>query len=128
MTPTPENRKYFTVVVHHRTQADGTGILQNEATAIKLRSSMSPKFKGNPDIDPLENDLNTPIQSLESATSALDSRKFFTVFLHHSVEIDPIDAFHEQYQFDRPIRWQEPDIRPSNAANTALSPINFLVE
>jgi hypothetical protein len=38
-TPVPENRHYFTVVVHHRTEAD-TGIFPNEATAIEFSSSM----------------------------------------------------------------------------------------
>jgi hypothetical protein len=56
MTPTLESRKYFTVVVQHRTEVEGTGILQNEATAIEFRLSMSPKVKSIPDIDPLEND------------------------------------------------------------------------
>jgi hypothetical protein len=45
MTPTLERRKYYTVVVHHRTYVDGIGIFQNEVTAIKLRSSMSPKVR-----------------------------------------------------------------------------------
>jgi hypothetical protein len=58
MTPTLESHKYFTIVVRHRTQADGTGILQNEVTAIEFRSSMSPEVKRNPDIHPFENDLN----------------------------------------------------------------------
>jgi hypothetical protein len=31
MTPTLVSRKHFTVVVHHRTEADGTGRFQNEA-------------------------------------------------------------------------------------------------
>jgi hypothetical protein len=43
MTPPLESRKYFTVAIHHRIQTDGTGILQNEGTAIEFRSSMSLK-------------------------------------------------------------------------------------
>jgi hypothetical protein len=47
MTPTLESRKDFTVVVNNRTQADGTGILRNEARAIEFSSSMSPKVNIN---------------------------------------------------------------------------------
>jgi hypothetical protein len=36
MTPTLKSRKYITIVVNHRTQADRTGILQNETTAIEF--------------------------------------------------------------------------------------------
>jgi hypothetical protein len=54
---------------------------------------MSPTVKLNPDIDPLENDLKRPIQSWESTTPALERRKYFTVVVHHSPEIDLIGAF-----------------------------------
>jgi hypothetical protein len=85
MTPTLESRKDFTVVVNNRTQADGTGILRNEARAIEFSSSMSPKVNTNPDVDPLEiiialeNILNRPIRSRKSTTPALERRKYFTL-------------------------------------------------
>jgi hypothetical protein len=51
---------------------------------------MFPKVKLNPDIDPLENDLNRSIQSWESTTLALESRKYVTVVVHQSAEVDLI--------------------------------------
>jgi hypothetical protein len=40
-TPTLESPQYFTVVGCHRTEADGTDIFPNEATAIEFSPSMS---------------------------------------------------------------------------------------
>jgi hypothetical protein len=48
MTPTLENRKDFKVVVHHRTQAAGTGILRNKAILVEFTSPMSPKVNPEP--------------------------------------------------------------------------------
>jgi hypothetical protein len=90
---TLESRKYFTVVVHHSVKTLPMGTFRNGATAIKLRSSMSPKVKRTPDIDPLKNDLNRPIQSWESTVPALESRKSFTIVAYHCAEIDPIGTF-----------------------------------
>jgi hypothetical protein len=50
-TPTLESRKYFTVVVHHCNEADGTGIFRNEAilaideTVGKAASSLEQRNK-----------------------------------------------------------------------------------
>jgi hypothetical protein len=41
MTPTLQSPKDFTVVVHHRTEADGTGIFRDEATTIEFSPSVS---------------------------------------------------------------------------------------
>jgi hypothetical protein len=51
MTPTLESREDFTVVVLYRKQADGTGILRNEATAIDFTLSMSPKVNIKPEVE-----------------------------------------------------------------------------
>jgi hypothetical protein len=52
-------------------------------------------ISGNPDIDPLENDLNRPIRgSQEGMTPALERRKYCTVAIHHSAEY-PIGAFQD---------------------------------
>jgi hypothetical protein len=59
-TPSLESHKYFTVVVHYRTEAEGTGIFPNEATAIEFSSGRClQKFAENPEVDPLENDFNS---------------------------------------------------------------------
>jgi hypothetical protein len=40
-TPALESSKYFTVVIHHLTEADGIGTFRNEATSIEFSPSMS---------------------------------------------------------------------------------------
>jgi hypothetical protein len=84
MTPTPESRKDFTVVVHNRTQADETVIPRNERKCLQ-------KLKY-----PLETILNRPIRSRERTTQALDRRKYFTVVVHHRTEIYPIGVFRNE--------------------------------
>jgi hypothetical protein len=52
---------------------------------------------GNPDIDPLENDVNISIfSSQESTTPALESRKYFTVVVHYCTEVDPIGTLRNE--------------------------------
>jgi hypothetical protein len=78
----PESRRYFTVVVHRRTKADGTGIFRNEARAIEFSPSMSRKVSNTPDIDPLENVLNRPIQGSREHEADLESGKYFKALFH----------------------------------------------
>jgi hypothetical protein len=49
-TPALESPKYFTVVIHHRTEAGLTAIFRNEATAIEFSTMMSRKVSRKPGV------------------------------------------------------------------------------
>jgi hypothetical protein len=62
-----------------------------------------------PDIDPLEYDLNKSVQSgQESMTPAL---KYFTVVVHHSAEVDPINIFKNEATAIKLRSWMSPKVK-----------------
>jgi hypothetical protein len=138
MTPSLASRNHFIVVVPHRTQADGIGILQNEVTAIKLRSSMSQTLNKTRILTHLKTIKQTNSKLGEHDPCPRESRKSFTVVIRHSAEIYPVSASGmgrrlsssvrtmdqkactNGNEFGRAIRWLESDNRRLNAANIPL--------